>query len=90
MHCEEVNNELRNPRKSDPRSFSSVPNPPPNIRPVSIPDHCLDQKLLNLNLHAVNGTLELRSFVGGNGARNNGARDSAGTSKSDLAVTSRE
>jgi hypothetical protein len=69
---------------------SHVPNPPPSIRPVSIPDHCLDQELLNLNLHAVDGTLELRSLVSGNGARNNGARDSAGTSKSDLAVKSRE
>jgi len=47
---------------------------------------CLDQKLLNLDLHALNSRLELGRLIGGDGARNDGSGDPARASKSDLAV----
>jgi len=41
--------------------------------------------LFDLDLHAINGALELGCLVGGDGARNHGTRDSAGASKGYLA-----
>ena len=45
----------------------------------------LDEKLLDLDLHAVDGALKLRSFVGGDGAGDDWTRNAAGTAEGDLA-----
>eukprot|EP00537_Pseudo-nitzschia_pungens_P011199 CAMPEP_0172392148 /NCGR_PEP_ID=MMETSP1061-20121228/8364_1 /TAXON_ID=37318 /ORGANISM="Pseudo-nitzschia pungens, Strain cf. pungens" /LENGTH=160 /DNA_ID=CAMNT_0013122933 /DNA_START=432 /DNA_END=914 /DNA_ORIENTATION=+ len=50
-----------------------------------IASHRLQQELFDLDLHAINGALELGCLVGGDGARNYGTRDSAGASKGYLA-----
>jgi hypothetical protein len=50
----------------------------------------LHQELFNLNLHSINGGLELRSFIGGNRSGNHWARDTTGTSQGYFAVGYRE
>lgn len=45
----------------------------------------LQQKLLDLDFHAINGAPQLGCLVGGDGARNYGTRHTAGTSEGDLA-----
>ena len=47
--------------------------------------YLLDEKLLDLDLHAVDGALKLRSFVGGDGAGDDWTRNAAGTAEGDLA-----
>lgn len=45
----------------------------------------LNEKLLDLDLHAVDCALKLRSFVGGDGAGDDWTRNAAGTAEGDLA-----
>jgi len=44
----------------------------------------LDKELFNLDLHTLNGALQLTSFVGGDTASDDGATDTTGPSKSNL------
>lgn len=44
----------------------------------------LDQKLFNLSLDVKNLRLKVRGFVGGDGSRDNGTRDTTSTTKSSL------
>lgn len=45
----------------------------------------LDQQLLNLKFHGIDGLLELRGLIGGDGAGNDGPTDAAGTAEGHFA-----
>jgi len=46
----------------------------------------LDEQLLNFDFHAINGALQLRSFVGGDGTANHGTTHPTGATQCYFAV----
>lgn len=72
-------------RKTSSSNLISSRDPIASIRRVHLANLFLNEKLLNLELHAVDRTLELTGLVGSDRGGDDGTRNAAGTAERNLA-----